>query len=422
MKLIAAVLLLAAAPSPEIRYFKYQRPVQVPQGASGQTCVALDLAAFEHAAGGLSDLRLYRGTTETPYVLDDADSVPTTGQPQTIVPVNAGRREGKTVFDAAMPEGAYSDVELVVEGRDFLATVKVFGGAKAEDTKTRIGTYNIFDFSQQKLGRSTVLHLPLSNFRWLHFEIDGPVGPEKMQGITAAREALGEPRYIAVGETSQLQQDGRNTVVKLSMPANVPVDRVVFAPPAAPVNFSRDVNVVVEPEPPYTEASSQREAPSAWTGNLLRIHRVENGRRIDEERFAVDSNVVTFRTQTKWTITVANGDDAPIVFSSVRLEMRERRLCFEVAAGATYTLYYGDVVLTAPHYDYGAWFTPRVDSAAAVQGAEAANAAYESRPDPRPFTERHPVLLWIALLAVIAVLAAIAFRSAKREPRSSAMP
>jgi hypothetical protein len=46
-------------------------------------------------------------------------------------------------------------------------------------------------------------------------------------------------------------------------------------------------------------------------------------------------------------------------------------------------------------------------------GPEEPNPAHQARPDGRPFTERHPALLWIALILVIAMLGGIALRSAK---------
>jgi hypothetical protein len=49
----------------------------------------------------------------------------------------------------------------------------------------------------------------------------------------------------------------------------------------------------------------------------------------------------------------------------------------------------------------------------ATLGAEMANAAYQPRPDERPFTEKHPALLWAALIVVIALLGAVALRSFK---------
>jgi hypothetical protein len=65
-------------------------------------------------------------------------------------------------------------------------------------------------------------------------------------------------------------------------------------------------------------------------------------------------------------------------------------------------------------YDYATLFAVQADASAATAGPEQANAAYEPRPDERPFTERHPALLWAALVAVIALLGGIALRSVKR--------
>jgi hypothetical protein len=48
-----------------------------------------------------------------------------------------------------------------------------------------------------------------------------------------------------------------------------------------------------------------------------------------------------------------------------------------------------------------------------------ANAAYESRPDERPFTEKHPALLWVALLLVIGLLGVIALGSVKKTIESN---
>ena len=70
MKLAAAILLFAVtAVSPEIRYFRYERPVLNQAQRPGQTCLLLDAAVFAHAAPQLADLRVYHQSTETPYVI-----------------------------------------------------------------------------------------------------------------------------------------------------------------------------------------------------------------------------------------------------------------------------------------------------------------------------------------------------------------
>lgn len=114
-----AVLLFIAAASPEIHYFRYERPIQIPvqipaQSAaqqSRQTCLALDPSLFAHAAPGLADLRLYRAGTETPFLIQMSPPAAASSE-QTIAPSNLGARSNQTVFDAAMPSGSYGDLEL----------------------------------------------------------------------------------------------------------------------------------------------------------------------------------------------------------------------------------------------------------------------------------------------------------------------
>jgi hypothetical protein len=434
MKFLALLLLLAvAAPSPEMRYFRYQRPIQTSPGAAGQTCAILDPAIFPHAAPGLADLRLYRGdaqnadpssaSSETPYILQA--SAPTVLSTQPIAPLNLGSRAGQTVFDAPMPPGSFSDLELNLTGVNFLATVTVSGSQAQGGPSTRIGAYTIFDLSSQKLGRSTVLHLPVSDFPFLHFSIAGPIAPTAVTGLTVVTTPKTKTRYVTVAASGQVTRSGRDSVIDFTVPAHTPVDRIVFVPGAEPAAFSRDVTVKIAPiaSPPKNDAAFPSQ-PVVSSGNLLRLHRVQEGRRIDEERLTVDSPMADsfstgsfstdYETPSQWTITIENGDDAPIELTQVRLEMRERNLCFDQAAGAAYTLYYGDAALAAPTYDYASLFARQPDAASATFGPEQPNPSYQPRPDERPFTEKHPSLLWIALTLVVALLAIVALRTVKQ--------
>ena len=45
--------------------------------------------------------------------------------------------------------------------------------------------------------------------------------------------------------------------------------------------------------------------------------------------------------------------------------------------------------------------------------AEEANSAYSGRPDSRPWSERHPAVLWTAIVAAVLILGAVAVRSLK---------
>jgi hypothetical protein len=420
MRADASLLLLAViAASPEIRYFHYQRPVENLPSQAGQACMVVDAGIFAHAAPRLADLRLYRDGNETPFVIPMAP--PAVAAQGFIELLDKGVRGGKTAFDAEMPDGHYSDVQLVVASHDFIATVEVSGShAQTGGAETKLGSFTIFDLSKQRLGRSTVLHLPESDFRYLHFRIAGQLVPENVTGLSVVRLPASQPRYVTIAQTAQVAQKGHNSVFTFTVPARLPVDRVAFTPGAQPALFSRDASIKVEP---VQSGRSADEAPyrqtAAGSGSLLRVHTVQNDHHIDEERLTIDAPRAEFETPATWSITIDNGDDAPLQIESVRLQMLERDLCFDNAGSGNYALYYGDAALSTPRYDYARLFALQSDPAKAALGVELANAAFEPRPDERAFTERHPALLWSALVLVILLLGSIALSSAKRTVESN---
>src|SRR5665213_1176852 len=370
MKLVSAALLLAFVAAPEVRYFRYERPVQVQAQQAGQACFVIDPEVFAHSATHLADLRLYGNSSEVPYTLRVATAV--AGSEKIVPLLNTGIRDGQTVFDAELQNTHYSDLLLTINAQNFIATVTVTGSNMGfGNHQTKLGDFTIFDLSRQRLGRSTVLHLPESNFPYLHFRIAGSLRPEDVTGLSAGSMPAAQPRYRTVAETSQATQKDHSTILTFDVPANVPVDRVVFTPGATPALFSRDVTISAEA---ITEkrANDQQQPPFAITtaGNVLRIHKVQDGKHLDEERLTVEAPRELFDTPSKWTITIANGDDPPVSLTSVRLEMLERTLCFEAAANTAYTLRYGDPALSAPQYDYARLFSPQVNALKATAGPE----------------------------------------------------
>ena len=204
MKVSAAVLLLAVVSvSPDSRYFQFERLIQSGSQQSGQSCLVLEPAIFAHAAPRLADLRLYNKGNETPYVVRVSAS--TLAEQKPVAPLNLGLRGGQIAFDAAMPDGSYSDVQLTIAARDFIATVVVSGSQNEEaGAETKLGSFTIFDLTRQKLGRSTILHLPVSDFRYLHFRIGGPLKPENVSGLSVGSAPASLPAYSVVAQTSTI--------------------------------------------------------------------------------------------------------------------------------------------------------------------------------------------------------------------------
>ena len=150
--------------------------------------------------------------------------------------------------------------------------------------------------------------------------------------------------------------------------------------------------------------------PTTAAGEISRIHIQRNGGRIDVEQMWLSLSATS---QKQLRAVIHNGDDAPLRITSARLQQYERRIYFDSDAGASLVLYYGDDKLNAPVYDYAKLFQSDASAAQLQLGAEEANAGYTGRPDERPWSERHPAVLWAAILAAVAILGGIAVRSIK---------
>jgi len=96
------------------------------------------------------------------------------------------------------------------------------------------------------------------------------------------------------------------------------------------------------------------------------------------------------------------------------LQQLERRLYFEGNASGQLTLYYGDEKLESPIYDYAKLFIRGKTPQPAQLGSEVSNAAYTARPDDRAWSERHPAVLWIAIIVAVLALGRVALRSMRK--------
>lgn len=422
MRLLASLLLLAffqapATPTvPDPHTFLYTRAVSIPSGDTPRTCTPLDAATYVHAQPALSDLRLFSGHTEIPYALTLSETSPTAASAKVL---NLGVRGHHIVFDLAMPPRPYTHVDLDLNGENFLASARVTGlRSPGQPSGTSLGAFTLFDLARQDLGRTTTLPLSESDFPFLHVDLEfldpghtfGVLGPDMVRGarVPASREA--ETLYTTVLETTNIVPRGRESVATFHVPAHLPIERVSFVIGTdGPPNFSRDVSLRAKAD---GDANAMREEV---TGQITRVKLTEAGHPIHFESLALPA-VLGSNAQNGALLEVAvdNGDDQPLAIRAVRLDMRERKLCFD-APDAPVDLLYGNPTLAAPVYDYSRLFSPTAPARSAQIRLEYPNPLYQPPAiKPRSLTERHPALLWIALLAVAAILGTIAFVSSRR--------
>jgi hypothetical protein len=412
----------AAAPettTPDQHYLRYQRAVSSPSGP-GQTCAIIDPQIFPHAANSLRDLRLYQGLHEIPYAVTLSE--PPQPDSDTAQIRNLGLRNRNIVFDVEMPNRPYTDVILNLAGQDFIATATVSGTRDPNyANQTSLGDFTLFDLTTQHLSRSTTLHLQETNLPYLHIELavsSAPgapaftATPQMVLGVTVPPSREAQSLYTTAAQTTTITQHDHQSIATFTLPERIPIERVsVDLPPTYKANFSRDVHIT---DHPINTSDTPAEASETLAGTILRVHLTQSGHEIRQQQLSVPATLGS-NMQSAATVEVAieNGDDTPLPIAAIRLEMRQRKLCFDTPATQPLTLFYGDPALTAPQYDYARLFSPSTEVHTAQLGPEQLNPAYRDRPDERPLTERRPHLLWIALLIVICILALVAIRSSK---------
>ncbi len=391
-KLFALVLLGATS---SIAYFKYQRPVQV--SGSGQHYVVVDDGVWSHARPDLGDLRLYAGQTEVPYALLTEHGSQQHEHEEVSV-LQQSVVGGKTQFLIDMSAVAeYDHVDLRLGAKDFVAHFHVEGQDDLHGPQwAELGDSILYDLSRENLGNNFMLRLPRSTYKYLRVTVDGPVNPADILGAISELHEDRKPVWHSVSTAPAIQQQNKDTVLTFNVSGNVPVEKVVFAIDPSQPNFRRSVEIRDDKDLVLS------------TGEINRVHMVRAGQRIDSEDDEVDFSEIG---QKLLKIVIHNGDDPPLKLTSANLQQIERRLYFDSPEQGQLTLYYGDEKLERPEYDYAKLFLNSRDATAAQLGSEAGNSAYSGRPDDRPWSERHPAVLWTAIVAAVLLLGVLALKS-----------
>ena len=399
---IVAIVLFAG---PSATYCKYQRPVQV--SGAGQHYAVIDEVIWGHARGDLADLRLYSGQNEVPYTTT-VERGALHGDSRDVKVFQQGRTAGKTQFFLDMEGIAeYDHINIRLATSNFVAHARAEGrdtlhGAHWAD----LGGTIFYDLSNDSLGHNSTLRLPLTTYRYLRVTIDGAVAPADIQGASAAVREEEKAVWRDVNATVMMGVKGRDNEFTLTVPANVPVERLSFVIDPAQPNFRRTVEIQSETKK-WLGSETQTHTETA---ELSRIHLVRDGQKIDSEKSDVELSGTWPATIN---VVIHNGDDQPLKINGVHLQQLERRIYFDLNAQSSgpVVLYYGDEKLEGPEYDYAKLFQRDAHATAAQLGREVSNAAYTPRPDDRPWSERHPAVLWTVIIAAVVILGAMALRS-----------
>lgn len=399
--LMLSLYLTAATPDAGIPYFRSLREVTI-AAPDRQNYLIVDSAIWRRARPDLADIRLYDGATQVPYQLVLERAVNSTDEIEAKI-LNLAQRGDHTEFDLDVaPVTEYNRIRLALDRKDFLITATVAGqDSLAGKTSTPWPSPStLFDFSRENLGSNATITLPLWTFRYVHVRLSPGILPKEVQQATVAYQQEKKAVWTDAGSCGMDGGLKRTTMFICDVPPAMPIDRIRFEVPSARVNFRRAVSVA-------NEKGSQVAA-----GSISRVRMNRSGTTAVSDD--LELNLVSEYTG-RLTVTIDNGDDAPLAVEQVRPQSVQRRLYFEPQGKTALMLYYGDAKLGTPVYDYAKFFHEDPDAVQAKLGIETANPAYADRPDERPWSERHKSVLWVAMLLAVTLLAALALRGLKSD-------
>lgn len=392
-----------ADPQPSLQYFRYTRDITVSAPAQ-QNYFVVDADLWEHSDAQLSDIRLFDGENQVPYSLQE-ERGGATSEEEPIKILNLGTTGDAVQFDldlGSVPE--YDRIRLRLSAKNFISSASVEGRTALRDTHgVQLGRSTLYDFTRENLGSNSVLQIPVSSFRFLHVKLSGELQVDQVKSAYVFNVEDKKAHWVNAGHCEAAASQNSATVFNCSLPIGMPVDHIQFQIDTGAVNFRRNVTVF--------DASGYELA----SGQIERVKLARQGHTIDSE--ILDLNL-TGVEQKQIKVTIQNGDDAPLPIQAVQPVSIERRIYFNPEGKSKLRLFVGNAKLGAPDYDYAKFFHADDNAVEAQLSALVPNAAFTGYPDDRPWSERHKIVLWMAMLLAVGVLAALTIRGFKSDVKS----
>jgi Protein of unknown function (DUF3999) len=415
ISLLVAVL-AASALSTDLpsawRSWRYSRPIELPR-ADELDYIVLDQEVFSHSEAQLADLRIIDDLGhEVPFEVRSQITPP----PQPVT-VPATIRENsfvpgqftQVVLDLGDRASFHNSVRVQTPLSDFINWVEVAASDDAHQWRIVNARAPISRFRKENLEGNQLVRYSENNARYLRVRIQEAEHTFQVTGM----EVFSSPAFKTEVPTESGALLGAALLPDASSPASETQWTVDLGASAIPI--ARFSFVTTQPEfyraVRLLNSTDQKEWQSVGGGEIHRF--LVNGR--TEESLGVRCYEVW--GPRYWRVEVLNASDAPLSEVRLSLTMPLQFDLFHPVQGRSYRLIYGNFRAKQPQYDLAR--TLHIDANEVVAhlglGAEEFTSNYV---DPRPFTERHPNLLWIALAMAVILLGTAALR-AMRAPASA---
>jgi hypothetical protein len=399
--ILASALYAQPGLTPEsLSGWRFYKEVEAPRNANRLADFVLDRDVLDQAKSGAEDLRLYdsRGR-EVPYALRIRRDVDTS----TAFPAREYNRstEGgaaQLFLDLGAQPQQHNQVEIDTAGNNFRRTAEIQGSPDDSQWSTLAANAILFRFAAGgRTVEQNAVDYPVSRFRYLRVRVardpETDNGAPEVTGVRVRRsvQVRGEmaARVASLNGREPDRVNGRPASIwRIDLGGRIPIQRVILT--VASSGFSRpfELDEVDDPASPQLLASGELTRQDGPASGQLTIDFAER-----------------FARQLRLVVTDDRNEALNLV--GFLAYGAARQVIFDPAAAApgTMRLYYGNPRALAPRYDLAARLPVQVALERATLGPQHENPLY--RPEPKPFSERSPWLVYVVLGAAGAVLAGI---------------
>jgi hypothetical protein len=315
-----------------------ERPVTLHGNAADGSvhpyCAVLDAAAFAESAPGLRGLHLLQDGVEIPFLT--TISVPASEQTDAAQVMNLKEQDGALVFDLGMPARAYTALVFNLPMKNFAATVLIEAGDRPQARQwRRVGEFTLFDLSSDHLARRTAVALPEMTDRYLHITLRvqaTALRAADLQGVDVPPSREAQSVYSTVAATNHVVNTVRESIAELDVPAHVPVQRIHFEWGAKATNFLRRVRVEAWP-------SGDPNDVETISGAISSTHRMQSDLVLEDAQHDVAMTLgANLQGPAHMRVIVERNGDGPLPLTTVALQMRQHKICFDAKSGAQIVL------------------------------------------------------------------------------------
>ena len=409
----AAAIVVAQQPSEPpkptdwLERWPYFQQVELPdEPEAGRIDLVLPRSVFSGAQLGLGDLRLYDSSgKEIPYALrwkPISESI----RAELFNKVVGSGNSTEMTLDLENNTMRHNQIEIKMPGENFRRRVRLEGSDNGEQWGVLVEQKNLIRFQRgERTLEDCRLSYPQSRFRYLRLRISpDPAVDEQPVTINEVivQRLVEVPKELfkfeaKLGKREPVRADrspGSAWIIDLGGD-NIPCQQIEVQ--IADADFNREYRVEVV-GPPGSRRPFRRIGGARWQ------------RRADEDPQPMVAQFDEVRA-SRLRLVVTDHGNPPLKVRSVKVGGAARQVIFDLPEQPDRDIFlaYGNPKALGPQYDFAANLPPKLEPAPARAELGPRKVNPDHVPEPKPFSERWPWVIYVVLGSISILLAAVIF-------------